>query len=166
LYPVAAFVIAQPVKLAVPEATGAVRPPLQLSVPGPGFVAIESVTVPVLLSATRLPFASSTATEIGKVPVPVAWMFALAAGCVENASWAAGPYGVTLNVGVVVAEVTSVVQELFEYSLAVIVKIPPAVAARTEAPDRLAVLPATRTQLLAGGVKLAPLGSPDAASAT
>jgi hypothetical protein len=72
----------------------------------------------------------------------------------------------TLNVGVVVAEVTSVVQELFEYSLAVAVKTPPAVAARTEAPVRLAVLPATRTQLLAGGVKLAPLGRPDAASET
>jgi hypothetical protein len=93
-------------------------------------------------------------------------MFALTAGCVENTSWVAVPYGETLSVGVAVVEVTSVVQELFEYSFAVIVKTPPAVAARTDAPERLAALPATSTQLLDGGVKLAPLGRPDAASAT
>jgi hypothetical protein len=89
-----------------------------------------------------------------------------AAGWVENTSWVAGPYGVTLNVGVVVVEVTRVLQELLEYSFAVIVKTPPAVEARIEAPVRLAALPVTRAQLPAGGVKVAPLGRLDAAIAT
>ena len=72
-----ALVIAHPVKLATPEETVAVRPPVQLRIPLPGLspVAMARVTVSVLSWVATLPLASSIDTETVKLPVPVAWMF-------------------------------------------------------------------------------------------
>jgi hypothetical protein len=72
LYPVPTFVMAQLVKLATPADTVRVRPPLQLNTPPPGFVPSDSVTAPLFVPVSRLPFASSTSTEVAKVPVPAA----------------------------------------------------------------------------------------------
>src|SRR5438552_13327967 len=91
--------MAQPVKLATPleTVTGPVPPALvQVSTPPPGLLLIASVTVVALSAVFTLPLASSTATEAGKLAVPVAWMLALAAGWLVNASLVAAP-GVMLN---------------------------------------------------------------------
>jgi hypothetical protein len=67
--------MAHPVKLATPEDTEAVRPPVfvQLSTPpGPALLFIARVTDPELRPVSVLPSASWTATETEKVPVPVA----------------------------------------------------------------------------------------------
>jgi hypothetical protein len=73
--------------------------------------------------------------------------------------------GWTVSVGVAVAVVTEVEQPLFEYSVAVIVKVPPTVPAVTDALLMVAVFPETTTQFV-GAVKLAPLGRLGAVSFT
>jgi hypothetical protein len=73
--------------------------------------------------------------------------------------------GVTARVGVVLALVTEVEQPLFEYSVAVIVKVPPTIPAVTDALLIVAAFPETTTQF-EGAVKLAPLGRLGAVSFT
>jgi hypothetical protein len=72
---------------------------------------------------------------------------------------------VTARVGVALAVVAEVEQPLFEYSVAVIVKVPPTVPAVTDALLMVAVFPETTTQFV-GAVKLAPLGRLGAVSFT
>jgi hypothetical protein len=87
-------------------------------------------------------------------------------GWVEKASWVVAPYGLTAKVTATLSVATAVVQPPSEYSVAVTVKEPAEMPALTAAPVRLAVVPETWTQLLAGAVNAAPFGSPLAATAT
>src|SRR5438132_447588 len=67
--------MAQPVKAATPldTLTEPVRPLLQqVSTPPPGLVPMANVTALVVSAGWTLPLVSSTATEDGTVPVPVA----------------------------------------------------------------------------------------------
>src|SRR4051812_45530792 len=76
---------------ATPDATvlGPRPPPHVRTPPGPALLLIANVTVVVLFDVTVLPKESCTATDTLNVPVPVAWMFCPAVGCVVKASFVA-----------------------------------------------------------------------------
>jgi hypothetical protein len=99
------------------------------------------------------------ATGVNVVELPATTGFVVWVGTVTVNAW-------TASVGEAVAVVTEIEQLLFEYSVAVIVKVPPTAPAFSEAFEKLAALLTTFTQLLVGAAKLAPDGRPDADSAT
>ena len=90
VYPVPVAVIAQPLKLATPDAAVTVSPPgfVQLSTPPPGLVPIARVTVSVLSLLATAPAASVSATDALNTALPLAPMFWFTAGCAVNVSLA------------------------------------------------------------------------------